>query len=282
MPTTTRLARASEANSAAERVFTVAARVAAEDDVKAAVEANHDQNRWWPTTVADWRLRMLIAGWSTRISYNMIDTYSAVVATVTDIGYDDVNKLSDADVHQLVEPLGLMAARRRYMRSLHGFLRAFNEPPIDPLRMDNNRFIQVFAENVEQAGYKVAQCAVLYSRGYHSGIIPIDSGMVSKLAPRLGLDPGRGPRAHNTLRLFLESCVQRDSHRYRTLIDELGYAVDIPPHVAPTWWLHLVLIYFKRLYCNRPSPRLCRRMPMCDQVLDCACLRQARPSAEHG
>ena len=117
MPTTTRLARASEANSAAERVFTVAARVAAEDDVKAAVEANHDQNRWWPTTVADWRLRMLIAGWSTRISYNMIDTYSAVVATVTDIGYDDVNKLSDADVHQLVEPLGLMAARRRYVPS---------------------------------------------------------------------------------------------------------------------------------------------------------------------
>lgn len=275
MPTTTHLARSVEANPA-ERLFTVVAQVAGEDDVRAAVEANHDQNRWWPTTVADWRLRMLIAGWSTRISYNMIDTYAAVVATVTGIGYDELNELSDTDVEQLVVPLGLMAARRRYMRSLHGFLKECDDSATDPLRMDKNRFIRFFAENVDQAGYKVAQCAALYSRGYHSGIIPIDSGMVSKLAPRLGLDPGRGPRAHNILRLFLESCAQRDGERYRSLVDELGYGVDIPPHVAPSWWLHLVLIYFKRLYCNRPSPRLCRRTPMCDQVLDCACLRPAR------
>ena len=39
---------------------------------------------------------------------------------------------------------------------------------------------------------------------------------------------------------------------------------------GPTWWMHLVLIYFKRLYLNRPSKRLCLRRPMCIDVIDCS------------
>lgn len=41
-------------------------RVATLPEVRAAVEANHDDNKWWPTSVEDPRTRMLVAGCSTR------------------------------------------------------------------------------------------------------------------------------------------------------------------------------------------------------------------------
>ena len=55
-------------------------RAAALPDVRAAVEANHDDNRWWPASVPDWRVRMTVAGWSTRVSYAMVSTYAGVVS----------------------------------------------------------------------------------------------------------------------------------------------------------------------------------------------------------
>src|SRR5260370_31914983 len=39
----------------AERLHAFVARAAAQPDVPAAVEANHDDNRWWPSYVQDWR-----------------------------------------------------------------------------------------------------------------------------------------------------------------------------------------------------------------------------------
>src|SRR5713226_2947928 len=63
----------------ADRLLSFTAVAAAQAGVKAAVEANHDENRWWPACVSDWRMRMAVAGWSSRVSYTMIGTYAVVV-----------------------------------------------------------------------------------------------------------------------------------------------------------------------------------------------------------
>ncbi|MGH4021239.1 MAG: hypothetical protein ACRDT0_18825 [Pseudonocardiaceae bacterium] len=72
---------------------------------------------------------------------------------------------------------------------------------------DPDRLIRRFAAQVRHASFKVAQCAVLCARGYHYGIIPVDSGMVTKLGPALGVALPQGPVAHEALRLVLQRCV---------------------------------------------------------------------------
>jgi hypothetical protein len=248
------------------RVLGFARRIAGLPDVKAAIEANHDENRWWPTTVTDFRTRMAVAGWSTRVSYSMINTYAAVVAQTEAIGFDQLVGLADGEVSDLVRPLGLTTSRVGYLRSLSRFVDALD---VDPLAADADVMIGRFAQDVTHASFKVSQCAVLYARGYHCGIIPVDSGMVSKLAPLLGLQLPSGPYAHERMRMLLEACVQQHADDYLDLIQQYGYAVTIPADAAPSWWLHLALIYFKRLYLNRPSPRLCTLRPICDEVIDC-------------
>ena len=48
-------------------------------DVKEDVLKNHDNNMWWPLEIEDYRKRLLIAGLSTRISYNTINNYRKVI-----------------------------------------------------------------------------------------------------------------------------------------------------------------------------------------------------------
>ncbi|MGI5232526.1 hypothetical protein [Actinoallomurus sp. CA-142502] len=249
--------------------------VAEQGDVKAAVEANHDDNQWWPGYVADWRVRMAVAGWSTRVSYAMVDTYANVVKTADAHGWDALIGMDDSELASLIRPLGLAEARIRYLRSLQAFLSEPDAAGGDVLTMPATQLITNFAARVDGASFKVAQCAALYARGYHCGIMPVDSGMVTRLAPCLGLTLDRGPAAHERMRCLLENCVTADPTPYRDLIDSYGYRVTIPGHAAPSWWLHLVLIYFKRLYLNRPvSARLCPLRPVCPHVLDCDHLRR--------
>lgn len=177
------------------RVFEIVGRVAALPEVRVAVEANHDNNRWWPTSVSDPRTRMLVAGWSTRISYSMIDAYARVVAETNALGFDRVVSLNDSELARLIRPLGLPAARIGYLRSLVDFV---DHEQDSLLNADPDRIIHRFAGEVHQASFKVAQCAVLYARGYHCGIIPVDSGMVTRLGPALGVDLPRGPVAHRS------------------------------------------------------------------------------------
>lgn len=244
--------------------------VARQDDVKAAVEVNHDDNRWWPTYVADWRVRMAVAGWSTRVSYAMIDTYANVVKTADACGWDDLVAMGDSELGALVRPLGLTETRIRYLRSLQAFLSDPDAVGGDVLTMPARRLIANFAARVDGASFKVAQCAALYARGYHCGIIPIDSGMVTRLAPCIGITLDAGPVAHEQMRCLLETCATAGAAAYRDLITGHGDRITVPDDAAPTWWLHLVLIYFKRHYLNRPvSTRLCSLRPVCPQVLDC-------------
>jgi hypothetical protein len=253
----------------ARRLANFTARVARLNDVRLDVEANHDDNRWWPTSITDPRIRMLAAGWSTRISYHMIGTYRAVVSRADQYGFDQLTRLPDTVLADLVRPLGLPGSRIRYLRSLAAFVDRTEIVP-DLATADADALIERFADEVDQAAYKVAQCAVLYARGYHCGVIPVDSGMITRLAPVLGLEVGSGPIAHEQMRRALQTAVNDDPDYYRKLAGDLGYQVTIPADAAPTWWLHLVLIYFKRHYLNRTHPQLCGNRPVCSRVLDCA------------
>ncbi|MFI9552347.1 hypothetical protein [Nonomuraea endophytica] len=238
----------------------------AQEEVKTAVEANHDNNQWWPPHVEDWRVRMLVAGWSTRVSYAMVGVYAELVKKADACGWDALTELHDEEIVELVRSVGLPDARLRYLRSLQSFVTRGQSL----LTMPADDFIETFATEVNGASYKIAQCAALYARGYHCGIIPVDSGMVSRLAPLLGLDVGRGSAAHERMRRLLEESVLADPARYRGLIADRRHRVTVPRGAAPTWWMHLVLIYFKRLFLNPPaSPRLCVQRPVCPGVLDC-------------
>jgi hypothetical protein len=255
----------------AERLFSLVECAARQPDVRAAVEANHDDNRWWPQSVTDWRVRMAVAGWSTRVSYAMIGTYAGVVSRADSLGWGGLTALDDAKLGSVVQPLGLAASRVGYFRSLAGFLSGAETEGTDLAGMQAADLVRLFAASVRGAGYKVAQCATLYARGYHCGIIPVDSGMVSKLAPFLGVSLGSGPGAHEQLRHLLEAGTGAMPDRYKDLAARLGYQVNIPDDALPTWFVHLILIYFKRLYLNRPGPRLCQLRPACSAFLDCTC-----------
>jgi endonuclease III len=254
-----------------ERIHALTARAAALPDVRAEVEANHDDNRWWPTAITDTRMRMLAAGWSTRVSYRMVATYAQVIAAADARGFDGLVAATDAELALLVRPIGLTQSRIDYLRSLAELLQQWEKHGIDPAarQADCDSLIQDFAERVRGASFKVAQCALLNARGYHCGIIPVDSGMVTKLAPALGISLPSGPVAHERLRHILEGAVHARPADFRAAIADHGHEVTIPPEAAPTWWVHLVLIYFKRLYLNGPSAGLCGRRPLCAVAIDC-------------
>lgn len=93
--------------------------------------------------------------------------------------------------------------------------------------------------------------------------------MVTKLAPVLGISLHARPVAHELMRILLQDSVSDRAGEYRRLVDEQRYNVHLPTGSPPMWWAHLVLIYFKRLYLNRPELRLCPARPVCDAVLDC-------------
>jgi hypothetical protein len=249
------------------RIFDIVQNIAALPEIRAAVEANHDNNRWWPTSIVDPRTRMLIAGWSTRISYSMIDTYARVVAKTDALGFEKLTALDDWELEYLVRPLGLPVARIGYLRSLASFIARWQGDIIDA---DTDSIIQRFAAQVHHASFNIAQCAVLNARGYHCGIIPVDSGMVTRLGPALGVTLPRSPAAHETLRILLQRCVSDRAQDYRQLIERNGYQISIPAAAEPTWWMHLLLIYFKRLHLNRPGPGLCVRRPICADVIGCS------------
>ncbi|MGQ4487596.1 hypothetical protein ACN6LM_004803 [Streptomyces sp. SAS_281] len=254
------------------RVHRLVARAAALPDVQAAVEANHDENRWWPMSIGDPRVRMLAAGWSTRVSYRMVETYARVIAAANARGFESLAAASDAELAQLVRPIGLLQTRIDYLRSLAELLRSWEAEGIDPTgdSADCDALILDFATRVRGASYKIGQCALLTARGYHCGIVPVDSGMVTKLAPALGLVLPTGAVGHERMRHVLESTVHARSAEFRSLATDNEYQVTIPEEAEPTWFAHLVLIYFKRLYLNGPDPQLCRKRPVCSKVIGCA------------
>ena len=246
--------------------------------VRREVLNNHDDNLWWPQNVNDWRLRMVIAGWSSRISYSNISAFRKVVAEINQIGYRKLCNLSDTELEQLIKPLGLINSRKQYLRSISTFIKGLEEKGKDPAHIPSDDLIRAIVESVKGAGYKVAQCAVLYAKGYHCGVFPVDSGMKDLLGPCIGLDlPKYNPLAHEIMRKHIENILQRHASDYHALAMQLGYReLNIPKNKPPVWWVHLVLIYFKRLYCNKKRPDSCplRRNPKISGYIGSMCDRE--------
>jgi thymidylate kinase/endonuclease III-like uncharacterized protein len=241
-----------------ERLYKVIECCAKLPEVKQEVLRNHDDNRWWPKSVKDWRIRLLVAGWSTRVSYSMIKTYQSVVAKVNEIEYEELCALSESELLDIIRSLGLAQTRIDYFRSVESYITKSGITKETLIVRSNDELIADFAKNVKGSGYKVAQCAILYAKGYHCGIFPVDSGMKDMLGPCLGISLPSGSIANEVMRKQIEQNLNFDSYIYRELAYNSGYeTLDIPENTAPIWWAHLVLIYFKRLYCNHHKPVFC-------------------------
>lgn len=252
-----------------EKLKRILAICSSDENVKAEVVKNHDNNLWWPTDITDKRMRLLIAGLSTRISYNMITTYQQVVAKLNKHSYEEIIKMDDECLSEIVSPLGLLNARMTYIKSMINFIEKYYN---DLDKYNNEKLIELISKNVHGASYKVAQCCVLYLRGYYCGIMPVDSGMKDILLPCIGFTKRNGSIAHEILRKELEEIVKKLD--LEGIVDENGYSklIAIPKNTPFTWWAHLVLIYFKRFYCNKHKPDLC---PLCKEYdLPCLCCKK--------
>ena len=224
-----------------------------QSEVKVAIKRNHDDNLWWPLEVKDYRKRLLIAGLSTRISYNMIHVYQNVINHLNHYSYEEIENMTKEELVDLIKDLGLSNARYRYLSSMMQFIKVFDK---EIKTLSNDELIRLIAEQVEGASYKVAQCCVLYVRGYYSGIMPVDSGMKDIELPCLGFPEYKNALGHDILRKQLEDLVKDND--MEDIIKKNGYEdLQIEDYRNATWWCHLVLIYYKRYFCNKHHPSTC-------------------------
>ena len=230
-----------------------------QEDVRNAVLKNHDNNLWWPLEVEDYRKRLIIAGLSTRISYNMVDTYKNVINNLNQYSFDEIKNMTKEEVIDIIKNLGLSNIRYKYIFSMINFIDKMKE---EILNISNEELIDLIQENVSGASYKVAQCCVLYMKGYYCGIMPVDSGMKDVLLPCIGFKEYNNAIGHNILRKELEELVY--GINLENIIKNNGYSsLSIPDYSNTTWWSHLVLIYFKRYYCNKHNPDKCPLKKFC-------------------
>ena len=129
-----------------------------EKSVKEAVKNNHNNNLWWPLEVEDYRKRLLIAGLSTRISYNMIDSYRKVIKDLNGYTYDEIKNMTEDEIINIIKALGLSNTRYKYLISMIDFIEKYDN---EIKTLPNDELIKLIANNVNGASYKVAQCCVL-------------------------------------------------------------------------------------------------------------------------
>ena len=222
-------------------------------DVKEDLFKNHDNNMWWPLEVDDYRKRLLIAGLSTRISYNMINSYRKVINDLNNYSYEEIKNMSEEELINIIKGLGLSNTRYKYLSSMIQFIENYEN---ELKEKSDDDLIKLIADNVNGASYKVAQCCVLYMRGYYCGIMPVDSGMKDVELPCIGFNEYKNAIGHDILRKQLQELIEDND--MTDIIEENGYSeLNIPDYKNATWWAHLVLIYFKRHYCNKHKPEEC-------------------------
>lgn len=239
--------------------FTILKELEENEPVQKEVMKNFADNLWWPACIEDSRLRLLIGGLSSRISYSMIDTYRAVIFRIVESGYQAICAMSDDELTELIRPLGLFHTRVSYIRSMIQFISqksSFFEEWSDEV------FIKEIAQNVKNASYKIGQCCVLYYRMYPNRVMPVDSGMRDILLPCLGFESNKTAYGHEIMRKELTNAVTEIAGDYLkdTKLEYLNARNFY-------WWVHLSLIYYKRIYCNRKDSNGCIfqiEVPRCD------------------
>lgn len=236
-----------------------------QEEVRNAVKKNHNDNLWWPLEVEDYRKRLLIAGLSTRISYNMIDSYRKVINDLNSYTYDEIKNMTEDEIINIIKGLGLSNTRYKYLSSMIDFIEKYDN---EIKTLSNDELIKLIADNVNGASYKVAQCCVLYIRGYYSGIMPVDSGMKDVELPCLGFEQYKNALGHDILRKELETLVK--DNNMEEIIKQNGYEeLKVENYDNATWFCHLVLIYYKRYFCNKHNPENC---PLRDHAeVKCKC-----------
>lgn len=223
------------------------------NEVKEDIFKNHDNNMWWPLEVTDYRKRLLIAGLSTRISYNMINKYRKVIDDLNTYTYEEIKNMSRVELVNIIKGLGLFNTRYKFLSSMIEFI---ENNKLTLKKESNDVLIEKIAKNVNGASYKVAQCCVLYMRGYYCGIMPVDSGMKDIELPCIGFEKYNNAIGHDNLRKQLQLLIENND--LKEIIISNGYEnLNIPDYSNATWWAHLVLIYFKRHYCNKHNPKNC-------------------------
>ena len=157
--------------------------------------------------------------------------------------------------------------RYKYLSSMIKFIEKYDN---EIKTLSNDELITLIANNVDGASYKVAQCCVLYVRGYYSGIMPVDSGMKDIELPCLGFNEYKNALGHDILRKELEKLVKNNN--MKEIIKNNGYEeLNIKDYNNATWFCHLVLIYYKRYFCNKHNPEICR-LKDCVEI-KCKCKR---------
>ena len=236
-----------------------------QEEVRNAVKKNHNNNLWWPLEVEDYRKRLLIAGLSTRIAYNMIDSYRKVINDLNSYSYDEIKNMTEDEIINIIKGLGLSNSRYKYLSSMVDFIEKYDN---EIKTLSNDELIKLIADNVSGASYKVAQCCVLYIRGYYSGVMPVDSGMKDVELPCLGFEQHKNALGHDILRKELET-IAKDNNMGE-IIKQNGYEeLKVENYDNATWFCHLVLIYYKRYFCNKHNPEIC---PLRDYVeVKCKC-----------
>lgn len=227
-----------------EQIEKVLKILASDKELQNEVSKNFSNNLWWPSNVEDKRLRLIIAGLSTRVSYSMIESYRKVINNLISIGFDKLKEFSDDEKINVIKPLGLSATRLKYINSMYDFIDNHKDLNI----LEEDEFISLVNKEVIGASYKVAQCCLLYYKGYPNSIMPVDSGMKDVLLPCLGYEKQKSGIGHEYARKELEKDVAFiDKKKF---IEENG--LDISEN-AFNWWAHLSLIYYKRKYCNKKN-----------------------------
>lgn len=238
-----------------------------QEEVRSAVKKNHNNNLWWPLEVEDYRKRLLIAGLSTRISYNMIDSYRKIINDLNSYTYDEIKNMTEDEIINIIKGLGLSNTRYKYLSSMIDFIEKYDS---EIKTLSNDELIKLIADSVSGASYKVAQCCVLYIRGYYSGIMPVDSGMKDVELPCLGFEQYKNALGHDILRKELETLVK--DNNMEEIVKQNGYEeLKVENYDNATWFCHLVLIYYKRYFCNKHNPENC---PLKDHVeVGCKCIK---------
>src|SRR5699024_1020989 len=109
-----------------DKIVQIVKTMAIQPDVMNAVIKSHDENPWWPMSITDWRMRMIVAGLSTRVSFRMLHIYKNAIAELSKLTYEDVKKSSDDTLMQILKPLGLVNNRLKFFRSMVEYLSRYN------------------------------------------------------------------------------------------------------------------------------------------------------------